>query len=363
MKISLIRGSLLNESELQNYEPLVGDIDIVAISSKRPISSSIKIPLKRLWSPTDIPNFPYKFPVLNRLFIDAQKLFKLEESIKGSDIVHVAETYFNFTHQAIMAKRRGSVKKVVSTVWETIPFNNEGIRGRKRFKKLAYENIDHYITPTVRAKDALIKEGVKREKISVIKMGVDLDRFKPVKLKKPSNKINILCVARLTPEKGINDLVAVFQKLSKKHKNISLTLIGNGPLKGDLVGFKNIFVKSVPYKKIHTEYQKADIFCLPSQTTKYWEEQYGMALAEAMASGLPVVTTETGAIPEVCGNCALYSIPKNLLSLELNLSKLIESKKLRDKMGKMSRSRANKEFDNKRTAQKIKEIYNKLLCR
>lgn len=362
MKVNIVRGALLNKFELQNYEPLIGEIDIQAISSKKPISSDIKIPLVRLWSPADLPNFPFKFPILNRIFVDAQKLFGLEKVIAGSDIVHVAETYFNFTNQAIIEKRKGNVKKIVSTVWETIPFNNEGIRGRKRFKKLAYENIDHYITPTERAKNALIEEGVNPKKISVVRMGVDLDRFKP-KNKRKTGKINILCVSRLTPEKGIKELVAAFEKIYKDHKNIILTLVGNGALKTELTGYKNIFVKNIPYNKIHHEYHKADIFCLPSQTTKYWEEQYGMALVEAMACGLPIVTTQTGAIPEVCGDSALYSLEKNQVSLYRNLLSLIENPELRVKMGKISRIRAKKEFDRQKTAREYKEIYNKLLCR
>jgi len=360
MKISIVRGAFLNPFELQNYSPLKDKYDITAISSKHPISSAIDLPLVKLWSPTDLPNFPFKYPILNRIFVDAQKLGNLEKIIKGSDIVHVAETYFGYTYQAIMAKRRGLVRRVISTVWEIIPFNNEGIKGRKKYKKLAYENVDRFIAVTEKAKEVLIKEGVKPEKISVVNMGIDLKKFHPHPFKKQTRDINILCVARLVPEKGITDLLEVFLLLKEKNPNIKLTFIGSGPLKKELIGYKNIFVKSLPYQKINKEYQRADIFCLPSRETKTWGEQYGMCLLEAMACGLPIVTTNSGAIPEVVGDVALISPHSNIKELRTNLEKLIYNEDLRHSLSIAARQRAEEKYDRQKIAEQIEEIYKSL---
>lgn len=361
-KIFIIRGAFLNPFELQNYSPLKEKFDITAISSKFPISNNIDLPLIKLWSPTDLPNFPFKFPTLNRLFIDAHQLYGLEKVIKGADIVHVAETYYGYTHQAVHAKRRGEIKKIISTVWENIPHNNEGIKGRKIYKKLARENIDHFIAVTELAKSALIKEGVRSEKISVIGVGVDIKKFKPKPRIKSKRDLNILCVARLVPEKGVLDLLESFLKIGTKDNNVHLTFIGDGPLKADLTGYKNIFVKKLPYSKIPAEFHKADIFCLPSRATKTWEEQYGMVLIEAMASGVPVVTTKSGSIPEVCGDCALYSKPGDQTSLKTNLEKLLYNENLRSKMARSSRQRAIENFDREKIARQIESLYQKV-CR
>lgn len=357
MKIFIIRGAFLNPFELQNYSPLKEKFDIAAVSSKHPISDKIDLPLKKLWSPTDLPNLPFKYPLLNRIFTDAHKLFGLEDVIKGADIVHVAETYYGYTNQAVLSKRKGEIKKIVSTVWETIPHNNEGIKGRKKYKKLARENIDHFIAVTNKAKETLIKEGTPPEKISVIRVGIDIRKFSVRKEKRNKRDLNILCVARLVPEKGIEDLLHAFLRISEKNKNIHLTFVGSGPLKSDLIGYKNIFVKTVPYSKIAKEYHHADIFCLPSRSTKTWEEQYGMALIEAMACGLPIVTTDTGAIPEVCEEAALYSKHSDPNSLRTNLEKLIYNDTLRQKMGKFARKRAVDNFDREKIAKQIKAVY------
>lgn len=360
MKIIIVRGAFLNPYELQNYYLLAEKFDITAISSKFPISSKIDLPLIKLWSPTDLPNFPFKYPILNRLFVDAQKLFGLEKAIKGNDIVHVAETYFGYTHQAIMAKRRGLVRRVVSTVWEIIPFNNEGIGGRKEYKRQAYENVDHFLAVTEKAKEALIKEGVRSEKISVINMGVDIKKFKPSPPKKETKDINILCVARLAPEKGIEDLLEAFCRIREKNSKIKLTFIGSGRLKKELTGYKNVFVKSLPYHQIQKEYQKADIFCLPSRETKTWAEQYGMCLIEAMASGLPIVTTSSGAIPEVVGEAAIISHHSNVKELKTNLEKLIYNEDLRHSLSQIARQRAVEKYDHRKVVRQIEEIYGKL---
>jgi glycosyltransferase involved in cell wall biosynthesis len=362
MKTFIVRGAFLNPFELQNYSDLKEEFGLKAVSSKHPISEKIDLPLIKLWSPTDLPNFPYKFPILNRIFIDAHILLGLEKAIKNADLVHVAETYYGYTHQAIKSKRRGLIKKLISTVWEIIPHNNEGISGRKAYKKLARENIDHFIAVTELAKKCLIKEGIKEEKISVIGVGIDLDKFKVSSKPKKKRDLSILCVARLVPEKGVEDLLKAFLELKKNNKNIHLTFIGDGPLKGDLKGYKNVSVRQVPYIKMPAEYGKADIFCLPSRSTKTWAEQYGMCLVEAMACGLPIITTSTGAIPEVCGHVPLYARQENPTDLKANLEKLIYNEKLRQIMSRQSRERAEDLFDRQKITKQIRALYRKILC-
>ena len=358
LKIAVVRGAFLNPFELQNYYPLMKDFDITAISSMHPLNTNIDLPLIKLWSPTDLPNFPYKYPILNRLFIDAHYLFGLEKAIAGSDIVHVAETYYGYTHQAILAKRKGLINKIVSTVWEVIPNNNEGIWGRRKFKQLAYREIDHFIAVTNLAAKALLEEGVDETKISVIPMGVDLKRFHPRKILNPKSSIlNILFVGRLVTEKGILDLVNAFLILKKTNPDLNLTIIGDGPLKSKLTDIPDIIVKHVTYVDIPNEYQKADIFCLPSRATRYWQEQYGMVLIEALASGLPIITTQTGAIAEVCEDCALYVRPGNPNDLQLKLSELANNNSLRLQLGAQSRKLAQLKYNYLNIAKKVSHLY------
>src|SRR3989344_2224531 len=360
-KIAIVRGAFLNPFELQNYYPLKNKYELRTISSLHPISDNIEIPLTKTFSFTDLPNFPFKYQILNRLAIDIHYLFGLEQLLRGFDIAHVAETYYNYTRQAVNAKKRGYVKKVVSTVWEIIPGNNEGIWGRKRFKRIAREGVDHFIAVTELAKKALLEEGVDEEKATVIPMGVDLKRFQPATRHTGGKIVRILCVARLVAEKGIGELVEAFCALRKKYLDLELALVGEGPLKNKYARVPGIIFQPLPYQKIEKAYQEADIFCLPSKTTKYWQEQYGMALVEAMACGLPIVTTQTGAIGEVCGEAAVYAKPGDANDLQLKLERLITNTPARITLAKKARARAEAKYDHQVIAKQIDALYQKVL--
>lgn len=373
-KIAIIRGKFLADYDIASFEVLSGKYDFTAFGSKTSTKTEFKFPTVRLFSPMDIPNFPYKIPILNRLFVDAHYLIGLESSLKGFDIAHCAETYFHFTRQALNAKRKGNVKKVIITVLENIPFNNEGIWGRKKFKKRTLSEADYFIAATFDAKLALIKEGADEEKISVIGLSVDTSMFFPdknyISKQKTSKDINILFVGRIEKFKGVFDVVASFNQVVKKFpdKKISLTLVGKGSEENQLLnkireyGLDNkVLLKNVKYGNIPDQYRKADIFVGPSKEDKYWKEQFGMVFAEAMASGLPVITSASGSIKEVVGKDAFLVKPGNVGEIIKCLSDLIENSAKRIEYSKKSRKRAEKYLSNKVAADKLDVVYKKLL--
>lgn len=351
MKISLVRGAFLNPFEIQNYYPLRDKYEIECVSSLRPLAE-VELKTRKLFSLSDI-EIPYKYQIFNRLFSDAHFLLGLEKAISGSDIAHVAETYFGFTKQAIVAKEKGLVKKVVSTCWEVIPHNNETLRGRRQIKEYCRDRIDHFLTPTLLAKQALIDEGVGEEKISVVPMGVQVEKYK--RTKRTGDKIRVLFVGRLVVDKGADLFIEAAKKIREKFSDVEFVMIGKGPFETQARN-NGVEVRSVSYDVMPLEYQNADIFCLPSQESKTWKEQYGMVFVEAMAAGLPIVTTGTGAIKEVCKDAAVYA--KNT-DLEGRLIRLIEDEKHREKLG-LRASLRSVDFDVQRTSKMIEEVWLKV---
>lgn len=350
--ICLIRGNYANEFELQNY---IGIKDLCVVTSHHPLTP-ISLPSTKLWSPTDLFNFPLKRQIFNRLIGGQQWLLGIKNLFDAQsggsskqNIFHTAETYTPYTHQAVKLRRSGAISKLICTCWETIPHNNEKFLRLRKWKQQAYQYVDIFHTPTQRAKQALIIEGVDPAKIVVIPYGVDLTRFKPKKRHKNIRPL-VLTIARLEKEKGIKDLEAVASSLP----HFDFKVIGRGSY---VPVAKNITVSVVDYKDIHSEYQKADLFFLPSCTTATWEEQYGMVLVEAMATGLPVVTTSSGSIAEVVGNSGI--IIKNASIAEMVKvisSTLADNHKLKS-MSSSARIRAKKLYDSAKVPAKLSKLY------
>ncbi|MBI2611393.1 glycosyltransferase family 4 protein [Candidatus Gottesmanbacteria bacterium] len=374
-KIALIRGRYLNAYEMQTYEELVALYQITAFGSLTAFHKNFIFPVKLLPSPIDIISLTHKIGIpdkyihgiLNRLLVDDHYLFGLIDQLKGFDIAHTAETYFHFTHQCLSAKKKGYVKKVVATVWENIPFNNEGVKGRKEFKSQAQKEIDHFIAVSLKAKKALVQEGCDEKKISVIPVGIDTHRFHP-RNKNSNKKLCILFSGRLESEKGVFDVIDAIDHLANRYHwipdRLEAILAGKGSeekrlkdmiLKRNISDFFNI--SHYPYSQMPSIYQIADIFIAPSHKTKYWQEQFGMVFLEAMASGLPIITTDTGSIKEVTGDAAIY-VPVGRIEVlsDILQSLLINSQKRLD-LGKKARVRALKYFNRNLIAGKIDKLY------
>jgi glycosyltransferase involved in cell wall biosynthesis len=120
----------------------------------------------------------------------------------------------------------------------------------------------------------------------------------------------LLSPARLVWEKGHQDVLRALALLRRRGRDdVRLLIAGDGPERARLgryahelgVGDRVELRAAVPYDEMPALYARASCMVLASLPTMHWEEQFGMVLAEAMASGTPIVACSTGAIPEVLG--------------------------------------------------------------
>lgn len=363
---------------MQFFEPLATRFDIMAFGSLTPYHDRFAFPVVKLPSPMDIPDFPYKMSILNRMFVDAHYLVGLERKLQGFDLVHAAETYFRYTQQALDAKKKGYVKKVVATVLENIPFNNEGIPGRKAFKVRARRELDHIIALTKKTKTALILEGADPQKITVVSHFIDTKAFFPTeeaisRRKNVSRKrLTILFSGRLEAYKGVFDIVESANKLihdpALRAYWLNFVILGDGSERQKIIevekryGITRHFIhKQVSYGEMNNEYNMADIFVAPSSPTPTWEEQYCTALLEAQACGLPIVTTKTGGIPENIGTAGIVVEPGNVSAIAEALKDYILHPKKRLMYGAKARVRAVTVHDAKIGAKKLADVYERVM--
>ena len=357
--VALVRGSFLNRYDMQSFEPLSRKYAITAFGSLSPIHDRFSFPVVHLPSPMDIPEFPYKMPILNRMCVDAHYLMGLERRLRGYDIAHTAETYYHYTKQALDAKKRGWVKRVVATVWETLPHANEGIWGRRGFKARAIRELDHIIAVTEKAKEALVIEGANPDKITVIGAHIDTNMFAPkngwlASVGDPKKRsLTILFCGRLVPEKGVKEVLDVMRRFAENplyaNYHIHWKFVGAGAMERDVIR-ENVqkgknwhsTLESATYLEMPFIYRSADIFIAPSIPTDTWEEQYGMALLEAQACGLPIITTRSGGIPENVGDAAVLVPSGDTDALSHAIGRFVTDASLRKTFAARARARAVK---------------------
>lgn len=354
MKVAVVRGKFLNKYEMQFFEKLPHQFDITAFGSLTSFHDRFRFPVVKLPSPMDLPDFPYKMPMLNRLCVDAHYLLGLEGKLKGYDLVHTAETYYHYTQQCLNAKKKGYVKKVIATVLENIPFNNEGIRGRRAFKARARKELDHIIALTNKTKNALLLEGADPKKITVIGHFIDTKRFSPARKRIHKNPV-ILFVGRLEWYKGIFDVIKAAEMLCAEGFQLKLRMVGAGSEGNKIPDW--IEKRNAKYDEMPKVYNDADIFVAPSKPTPTYEEQYCTALLEAQAAGLPIVTTRSGGIPENIGNAGIVVEPGDVTAIAQGLKSFILNPKKREKFGTLARTRAVSVHDAKIGAKKLAALY------
>lgn len=375
LKVAFVRGKYLNDFEGQNYIFDGNNIRLTGVSSEKSIHQTFPFAVIRLKSISDWENDKLRRIIKiisNRTLGDSQILFGLENLSSDFDIFHTADPHYYYSYQLAKLRSSNKISCLLTTSWETIPFNNETIIKKREMKRFVLQNSDQFLCYTIKAKNCLIKEGIENHKIHVIRIGVDLNRFKAQSVKRKI--INILFVGRLVEEKGILDLYESFRNIQQSVNNISkkvnLIIIGDGRLKTKLINYINkdgldkfVKIETKPYDEIPNVYNNADIFVLPSKTTKTWEEQYGMVLIEAMATGLPIIAYRSGAIPEIVENAGILIDEGNVSDLSNTLVQLIADCNLRLKLGKIGRIRVEKEFDSKKQAKKLKKLYENICSR
>lgn len=122
----------------------------------------------------------------------------------------------------------------------------------------------------------------------------------------PDTKV-IGFVGRFVPEKGVTDLLQALVALGSEY---TLVCIGGGPLEADLrqaavalgVDARLRILPPMPAGTLAKQIAAMDVLALPSRTERFWKEQYGRVLVEAMAAGVPIVGSDSGAIPYVIGD-------------------------------------------------------------
>jgi glycosyltransferase involved in cell wall biosynthesis len=175
-----------------------------------------------------------------------------------------------------------------------------------RLERINTRHADAVLTTSEYCRSAIRRHyGVPETRVRLVPEGIDLARWQRTGRSVPgaNNGVTILCVARQYPRKHVADLLRALPEVRRVVPHARAVIVGDGPehprlraMAGELgLGHMVQFLGAVPDDEhVARLYSTADVFCLPSV-----QEGFGIVFLEAMASGLPIVATNTAAIPEV----------------------------------------------------------------
>ena len=286
------------------------------------------------------------------------------------DIVHAEVEPWSLA--ALQLVRAAAGAPVVLFTWE----NLEGPRrlASRIVERVVLRRLAHVIAGNHAARARMLRRGVPPARVSVLpQFGVDPARYasgdvtcaRAAGAPAAAGPPVVGFVGRVVPEKGVDVLVDAAAPLDAR-----LLVVGDGSERGGLqartagwsVG-KASFVGAVTDTAVPDFIACMDVLVLPSRTTPSWAEQFGHVLIEAMAAGVPVIGSSSGAIPEVIGEAGLVFAEDDVRALRGQLTAVLEDAALRKRLVERGRVRVERLYTNARVARAQGDLYRALRAR
>jgi len=205
------------------------------------------------------------------------------------------------------------------------------------------------------------------DRFEVVHCAVDTEVFSPQhRIAAPAGPLRILTVGRLARDKGHVYLIEVVAQLVEAGRDVTLTLVGDGPERERLralvaqLGLEERVVMpgAIGQDDIIEYYGRADVFCLPS-----FSEGLPVVLMEAMAMEIPVVASHVMGIPELVDDerTGLLVPPARVDALVAALERLQDDPELRTNLGVAARRKVVAEFEITDVASQLRDVFAKRL--
>lgn len=354
-KVAVIRLGYLPTSETFIYNELINLKKHKPIVFTKSIKNLKKFPFKHI----------HKFSKYRKLRMMMKK--------QKVDLIHAR---FGTTGAKLLGvKRKMGLPLLTSFHGCDVPSNR---KSRQKYgDKLGrlFKEGDAFTVTSNDMRDILMKYGCSKDKIYVHHSGIDVDRFKFKKRELPKNKkIKFLSVGRLVEKKGMEYLISAFKEVLKEYPKAKLRIVGEGSLRRKLkvkvrklnLKGKVEFLGELSHSQVAKEMNNAHIFVLASTTSKSGnQEGIPNAIKEAMASGLPVVSTKHAGIPELVndGSSGFLVPERNSKELANRLLDIIKKHKKWGNMGREGRDIVMESFNMKKQITNLEDIYSKLISR
>ncbi len=279
-------------------------------------------------------------------FVEAAMVAR-EMARQGTDHLHVH--FASAAASVALVVRQAFGIRLSMTVHGPDEFDD--VRGQALPAKIAAADAIVCISEFARAQLMRLSDPCQWDKISVVRLGVDPQRHMPAThTVRDTQAPAVLCVGRLTPAKGQRLLLRAFAAMPADLARATLTVVGGGPDEAALrtlahelgIAGRVTFTGPQTESEVLAHMQRADLFCLPS-----FAEGIPVVLMEALACGLPCVTTTACGIPElvVSGDHGVLVRPGDVDATAEALACLLRDPALRERMGRRGRTRVQSLYD------------------
>ncbi len=281
------------------------------------------------------------------------------------DILHIDEEPYNWVtlHAAILGRLARA--KVMFFSWQNlyrrypIPF--------RMIELSNYRLCAAGVAGNREAVEVLRRKGYRGPLDVIPQFGVDPEIYTPRDQSAPNERPVIGYAGRLVNEKGVDVLIEAVARL--KSRAPRLQIIGNGSERSrleHLASYKGIrdrvtFRGQIASADMPEAIRQLDLLVIPSRTRPNWKEQFGRIIIEAMASGVPVLGSDSGEIPNVIGNPDLVFPEDNVDALTRKLDQLVADQELRLELSKWARQRVLDHFTQASVARRYYNVYRMML--
>ena len=292
------------------------------------------------------------------------------------DVIHFVDVHFAYAYRgSFVASAFQSFRQRLTSChgrpyhinWHDYLFRLIYYRvARWMMEQPAVRRATHIIMPSLATQREFIEHyGVDPARTTLIYPGIDLRRFERLPdqaearryLGLPTDKPIILYVGFSTPRKGVEYLAQAMRRIKTpaylvmvgkweaRYKKRFLKALGDASDRVYLAGY-------VPDVELPFYFAAANIFVLPTLL-----EGFGFPLVEAMAAGLPVVTTEGGAAGEIVGDGGLIVPPADSGALACAIDRVLNDSDLACQLSQAGRYRARIMFDERHAIDKLEAVY------
>jgi glycosyltransferase involved in cell wall biosynthesis len=232
-------------------------------------------------------------------------------------------------------------------------------------QKRVAPQLNHIICVSQPSKEDVISEfNVDENKITVIPNGIDIDTFKPSLVAKTLGFRIVTTASADIPLKGLRHLILALPRVMDEFPLTSLVVIGKSPEKSNLdkliddldLQDKITFKSGISELEIVKIYHDSDIAVIPSLY-----EGFGFGAGEAMACGVPLISTDSGGLKQVIGDAALKISPGSVKEIEDGIFKLFNEEETRKELSIKGRKRMEELFDWKIAASTYIDVFKTLI--